>query len=238
MAPAQAEKARITNLSDDHIGFSRPTSIFLRPRNYRHKHLRWAKVDANQVDEKMKQLEAEGKIRIDFLDADGNIVADFLDDDEKEVVEINEEGDVVKVEPVETVETPKDEAKVALVEPPEKEHIPTVGSDEDGRPQMQNLQQDGPPSESAEDIEEGGEPQPEKEPDPEVPDEGGEKKPEEGETEGAEAPAHKEYTRKALKRMSLRKIREVLEEREIEIDSSHKDVLIEAILDRQMMAEG
>lgn len=239
---AQAQKARLTNISDSHIGFSRPTGVFLRRRQHKPDHLRWAVVDADQVNEKMKELEAEGKIRIDFLDANGNIITP--ETEEHDIVQIDGDGDVVKVgneetkettkpesaeakvEVTEKIEPPEDEVIPALVEPPKKENIPTVGSDEDGRPQIQNAEQDDPPSESAEDDEETKDV--EQEPEPETPDE--------GEKENPEEASSTEYTREDLKKMNLRQVREILEKREIDIDSAHKDVLIEAILDRQIMA--
>ena len=58
-----------------------------------------------------------------------------------------------------------------------------------------------------------------------------------GKDDGDKAPEGKEttvsYARDQLKKMNLRELREVLDKREINIDSTRKDPIIEAILDHQ-----
>ncbi len=49
-------KARITNVTDEHIGCSRPTGLFLRRNTHKPDHLRWAIVSTDLIDDTMLQL--------------------------------------------------------------------------------------------------------------------------------------------------------------------------------------
>ena len=235
------EMVRVTNISDEHIGLSRPSGAFLRRKGHKPADLTWSKFPKEWVDKQMLALEEKGRLRIQNVDEDGNVIkaqdekvvedpkdpppppADEPDEDEADeadeakggeetlveeeetVVEDKETAPEVKVE--EKVKPAADSAVVNLTPEPKDATVPTVSSSLDGKPVTANA-----PSE------------PEGDAAPTVT--------EESETDESESDPVK-YDRSGLKKLNLRELREVLEDREINIDSTRKDPIIEAILDHQ-----
>lgn len=229
------EMVRVTNISDEHIGLSRPSGAFLRRKGHKPADLTWSKFPREWVDDQMLALEEKGRLRIQSVDADGNVIkaqdekaieapkappvppADEPNEaegdeeakgDEETVVEEKETAPEVKVE--ERLKPAADSAVVNLVPEPKDATVPTVSSSLDGKPVTAN--------------------------DPNAPSEPeGDAAPtatEESEADEGEGSPVK-YTKSSLKEMNLRQLREVLEDREINIDSTRKDPIIEAILDHQ-----
>ncbi|KKN61968.1 hypothetical protein LCGC14_0516460 [marine sediment metagenome] len=219
-------RVRVTNISDEHIGLSRPSSAFLRRKGYKPANLTWATFPAEWVDDAMRALEVQGRILIHNLDEKGRVVreekpqADPEGDQDKapedtvvalkeseddEPGDDNPDGSEVIVED----EAPKvsDSAVVNLTPEPKDATVPTVSSGLDGDPVSENIPDgsdgDLPPADTEKSS------------------------PEDGDDEAVK------YTKSALRKMNLRGLREVLEDREINIDSTRKDPIIEAILDHQ-----
>ena len=234
-------KVRVTNISDEHIGLSRPSGAFLRRKGYKPSNLTWATFPGEWVDDKMLALEKEGRLTIRRIDDKGRIIpeveeqeapdpekseappepdddADDADepgeddsDDADKSSEDDSKGSEVIVE--DEVAKAADSAIAKLMPEPNNATVPTVSSGSDGKPVSTNAP-DAPAA-------------------PDAPD--GDSSPtvtEKSDPGGSDDDAVK-YTKSSLRKMNLRELREVLEDREINADSTRKDPIIEAILDHQ-----
>ncbi len=223
-------KVRVTNISDEHIGLSRPSGAFLRRKGYKPSNLTWATFPGEWVDDKMLALEKEGRLTIRRIDDKGRIIPEVEEqeapdpekseappepdddaDDADEPGEDDSEGSEVIVE--DEVAKAADSAIAKLMPEPNNATVPTVSSGSDGKPVSTNAP-DAPAA-------------------PDAPD--GDSSPadtEKSDPEGSADDAVK-YTKSSLRKMNLRELREVLEDREINADSTRKDPIIEAILDHQ-----
>lgn len=254
---ATEQMVRVMNISDEHIGTARPAGLFLRRKGHKPTYLTWAVIPEHWVDSKMRDLETERRLRIQPVDKDGKVIPTAREQSEalrkaaeepettvvtaqETVVEEPEKSpekqpitvtakstakskaedaapitvtakSTAKVEAEDAAPKTADSAVVNLAPPPKPNDTPTVASGEDGAPVV-NTPTDEDPSPEAAGKDDG------------------DKAPEDQE-EGKETAVS--YTRDQLKKMNLRELREVLDQREINIDSTRKDPIIEAILDHQ-----
>lgn len=214
-------KVKVTNVSDEHIGLSRPSGAFLRRKGYKPSNLTWATFPGEWVDDTMLALEKEGRILIRRIDDKGKIIPEVeeqkVSEPDDDADDKNDESDAGKSSeddskgPEVTVEDEvakaADSVIAKLIPEPKSATVPTVSSGPGGEPVSTNVP-DAPDGDSPPTVTEESDPE-----------------------EGADDAA--KYTKSSLRKMNLRELRVVLEDREINVDSTRKDPIIEAILDHQ-----
>lgn len=221
MAIATRKMVRITNVSNESLGFKRPLKFLLRSeKNGANPRYCTKVIYDDQVDPVMRGWEASGKLKIEDYKPEKKVVKQAAKKNLQKKAEKKPDPKNIPLTIVDGTKKPRDES--SLTDNPPKREPNTVASGHDGQPNTteEDETESAPPPFATSETSKGDS----------VKDDGEGEAESEGENDRELPDPRTFYSEAELDDKKMEDLRDIIKSKKMDVKSTQKDVLVSAIL--------